>query len=136
VVGFGEDCLPVDFRRLVPAQQGQLVVSPLLVLGWAEAVGARAIVLLQNQPGPRHAAPPVDLLPTLKLATAANLFGLILVDHVLIHSIGAPSTLRQRSLLAEAQALAAHLQQSIGALSSAHPHFGLRRPPEPKATLP
>jgi hypothetical protein len=136
VVGFDESCRPVGLQRLVPGPQGQPFATVPLVLGWAETTGARAIVLVQNQPGPRRAATAVDLLPSLKLAAGAALCNLIVVNHVIIHSAGSPTFLRQGSILTEAQTLAAHLQTSLEELSSGHRRFGLPKQPEAPATLP
>ena len=136
VAGFDEVCRAVDFRRLVPGPQGQLFATVPSVLGWAEATGARAFVLVQNQPGPRRAATSIDLSFTLQLAAAADLSRILFVDHVVVHNGGASTRLRERKLLPEVQAHAAHLQQRIGVLSIAHACFGLPQPSQPKATLP
>jgi DNA repair protein RadC len=136
VVGFDESCRLLGLQRLVPGPQGQAFATVLFVLGWAETTGSRAIVLVQNQPGPRRAATAVELLPTLKLAAAADLVNLIVVNHVVIHSAGAPTFLRQGSVLTEAQTLAAHLQTSLEELSSGHRSFGLPKQPEAPDTLP
>ena len=136
VVGFDASCRPVGLQRLVPGPQGQAFATVLFVLGWAETTGSRAIVLVQNQPGPRRAATAVDLLPSLKLAAAAGLLNLILVNHIVVHSAGDPTFLRPWSVLTEAQTLAAHLQTSLEELSSGHRRFGLPRQPEAPDTLP
>jgi hypothetical protein len=133
VMGFDESCRPVGLQRLVPGPQGQTFATVPLVLSWAETTGARAVVLVQNQPGPRRAATPVELFPSLKLAAAAALLNLILVDHIVIHGGGAPTLLRERSVLPEVQTLAADLRTSIEALSSVQRRFGVPRPPEAPA---
>ena len=136
VAGFDGCCRVVALRRLLPGPQGQLDVTIPLVMGWAEATGARAIVLVQNQLGSRRLATSIDLTFTLTLAAAAALSPIIFVDHVIIHGAGSSTHLRQRGLLPEVQVHAALLQQSIGALSSAHTDFGLQPPTHLKAKLP
>jgi hypothetical protein len=125
IVGYDGGCRMVGVQRLVPDGQGQPSALPLSVLAWAVAMGARAIVLVQNRPGPRRLATPVDILPTLKLAAAAALFGVTLADHILINGGGRPTLLFERSALSEVKALATQLQADIEALASSHPTFGI-----------
>jgi RadC-like JAB domain len=126
MVGYDGSCRMVGVQRLVPGAQGQPCASPLSVLGWTVEMGARAIVLVQNRPGPVRLATAVELLPTLKLAAAATLLGVTVADHILINGDGRPTMLGERSVLAEARALATHLQTELEALASTQPAFGIR----------
>jgi DNA repair protein RadC len=135
VAGFDEQCRAVDLRRLVPGPQGQAYATVSLIVGWAEAVGARAIVLLQNQPGRRRGGKAVELFSTVKLAITADLCGIAFVDHVVIHGGGAPTRLREWNLLAGVETLATDLQEGMEEIASVHRGFGLGRAPEPSAAL-
>jgi DNA repair protein RadC len=133
VVGFDERCMLVGTERLAVREEGEPLAAPLSLLGWAEAKGARAIVLVQNQPGSRQAATPLALLPTLKVAAAATLFGLIVVDHIILHGGGSVTQLRGRTALAGAQAFALQLQTDLEDLAASHRGFGLPRAPDASA---
>jgi RadC-like JAB domain-containing protein len=136
---FDESCLMISSERLAMAVKGRPLAAPLSILGWAEAKGARAIVLVQNQHGSRQAATPVALGPTLKIAATAHLHGMVLVDHIIIHATGSATQLRRGTALAEAQAFAIQLQTDLEDLAASHLNFGLPNPPKPtnpQATLP
>jgi hypothetical protein len=130
VVAFDERCVMLGAERVATGVEGEPMGAPLSMLGWAEAKGARAIVLVQNQPGPRAAAKELALLPTLKVAVTAHLYGMTLVDHIILDGGGSGMQLRQRSALAEAQAFAVQLQTDLADLAASHRGFGLPRPPE------
>ena len=132
---FSERCLMLGADRVVATVEGSPLGAPLAILGWAEAKGARAIVLLQNQLGPRDAAPSLDLLPTLKMAVTAYLQGIVLIDHIILHTSGAATHLRRLTALAEAQAYAVQLQTDLEDLAS-HCHFNPPNSPAPQATFP
>jgi RadC-like JAB domain-containing protein len=120
VVAFNERCLMRGAERVGAVAEGESLGLPLTILGWAEAKGARAIVLLQNQLSPREAAPPLDLLPTLKMAATAYLHGIVLVDHIILHATGAATHLRRLTALAEAQAYAVQLQTDLEDVVASH----------------
>jgi hypothetical protein len=68
----------------------------------------------------------VDFAPTLKLAAAAHLVGITLVDHLFIPNGGhAPLSLRERRILPEATALGAELEATLEALAEEHRCSGL-----------
>jgi hypothetical protein len=135
---FDEGCLMVVSERLAMAVEGRRLVAPLSILGWAEAKGARALVLVQNRHGSRQTAAPLALGPTLKIAATAHLHGMVLVDHIIIHPHGAATHLRRCTALAEAQAFAIQHQTDLEDLAANHSNFALSTPsttPTPRATL-
>ena len=136
MVAFSERCLMLGAERVGAAAEGGPLGAALLILGWAEAKGARAIVLLQNQLGPRDAAPSLDLLPTLKMAATAYLHGILLVDHIILHSSGGATHLRRLTALAGAQAYAVQLQTDLEDLTASHHQSSLPNPSVSQATLP
>jgi hypothetical protein len=136
VVAFSERCLMLGAERVGAVAEGELLGTALVILGWAEAKGARAIVLLQNQLGPRDAAPALDLLPTLKMAATAYLHGILLVDHIILHAAGSATHLRRLTALAEAQAYAVQLQTDLEDLTASHRPCNPSGPPIAPATLP
>ena len=125
LIGFDESCRLVGLHRLDPDEHAEPVPSTLTVLGKAHTMGARAIVLVENRPGPVLPQVAADLLPTLKIAIGAELFGLKLVDHILMDGGGMPFRLRTRSALTEAQELTAWLRPRIEALAQTHRAFGV-----------
>ena len=126
VMAFDNDCEQAGLLRLVAGEQDAPCAFVAPVLGWAVAAKARAIVLVQNRPGRRRLSAPVDLVPTLKLAAAVNLFGILLVDHVLIPNGGhATVSLWNRRVLPEATALTAQFGTALEALAAEHRSFGV-----------
>ena len=126
VMGFDKDCAQVGLQRLVPGEQGQPFAYLFSALSCAVSMGARAMVLVQNRPGPRRLSTPVDFAPTLKLAAAAHLVGITLVDHLFVPNGGhAPLSLRERRILPEATALGAELEMTLEALAMEHSLVGL-----------
>jgi hypothetical protein len=110
------------------------LAAPLSILGWAEAKGGRALVLVQSQPGSRLGATELALLPTLKLGVTAHLHGMILVDHIILYADGSATHLRhlrQRSALVESQAFSVQLRADLEDLALDHRGFGLLRVSEP-----
>jgi hypothetical protein len=125
-MGFDKDCEQAGLLRLVVDAQDDPCAFVAPVLGWAVASKARAIVLVQNRPGRRRLASPVDITPTLKLAAAVNLFGILLVDHILIPNGGqATVSLWNRRVLLQSTALASELRATLEALASEHRTFGM-----------
>jgi hypothetical protein len=119
--GYGADGRPRGAERLAQGGFEQAQIAPLTIIGRAYAMGASGVVLLHYRPDLAVPHLPVELPPLAHLVLGCELFGVALIDHIVLDETGKATFLRESGVFKEIASRASAIQQELKALDQAKP---------------